>query len=137
MGDIVPADHVGIAVVDHNAPTMVRVYARSAQWGRTRARPPTSGGRQRCVPCASRRRVACKGGGRLPVSDARHAQGGIDAGLASHDESSGMVVLGFSVRGSSPTRNEGGPGTSATALVSPLLQQRRTSSFITRPTMMR
>jgi transcriptional regulator with GAF, ATPase, and Fis domain len=33
MGDIVPADHVGIAVVDHNAPAMVRVYTRDQRNG--------------------------------------------------------------------------------------------------------
>ena len=33
MGDILPADHVGIAVVDHNAPTLVRVYTRDQRNG--------------------------------------------------------------------------------------------------------
>jgi diguanylate cyclase (GGDEF)-like protein len=33
MGDIVPADHVGIAVVDRNNPAMVRVYTRDQSTG--------------------------------------------------------------------------------------------------------
>ena len=87
MRDIVPADYVSIAIVDRNAPAMVRIYTRDQRNdGRLdleRCVCPRC--RHRRVPRASRRRVARRAQAPFAVSGAgREARGGIAAGLADH-----------------------------------------------------